>query len=379
MAGLYIHIPFCASKCIYCDFYSVTTTDMADSYVDMLLVEYDLRIAEIGENSALYTFYIGGGTPSMLSISSLTRLVDGLRVRGALDSLVEFTIEVNPDDITAEYATELKRLGINRVSMGIQSFNDGELKLLNRRHNSAQAFRAVEYLQGAGFDNISVDLIYGLPEQSMESWRRNLECVLSLGVQHISAYSLSYEEGTRLYRLREHGEIVGCSDTLYIDMYDALVATLSDGGYVHYEVSNFALPDRFSKHNSSYWNDTLYIGLGAAAHSYDGECRRYNCSSVKGYISKLSAGEVTYTTEVEELHERYNDYVMTALRTMWGADIEVIRERFGSQLYSHFMNNLPQFIDCGDMLMRDGTTVVITDRGVMRSDAIIRELFYLPD
>lgn len=378
MAGLYIHIPFCASKCIYCDFYSVTSTDMADSYVDMLLKEYELRIAEIGENT-LNTLYIGGGTPSMLSIMTLTKLVDGLRLRGALDNLVEFTIEVNPDDISQEYAVGLKILGINRVSMGIQSFNDEDLRLLNRRHNSEQIFRAVEYLQSAGFDNISVDLIYGLPEQTMRGWLRNLECVLSLGVQHLSAYSLSYEEGTKLYRLRDKGDIKGCSDILYIEMYDALVEQLTNAGFVHYEVSNFALPERFSKHNSSYWDDTLYIGLGAAAHSYDGECRRYNCSSVKGYIDSLSRGELAYTTEVEELYERYNDYVMTALRTMWGANMEIIRERFGAELYAHFTGNLSQFIDCGDIELRDGVTVVITEKGVMRSDAIIRELFYLPD
>lgn len=351
---------------------------MADSYVDMLLKEYELRIAEIGENT-LNTLYIGGGTPSMLSIMTLTKLVDGLRLRGALDNLVEFTIEVNPDDISQEYAVGLKILGINRVSMGIQSFNDEDLRLLNRRHNSEQIFRAVEYLQSAGFDNISVDLIYGLPEQTMRGWLRNLECVLSLGVQHLSAYSLSYEEGTKLYRLRDKGDIKGCSDILYIEMYDALVEQLTNAGFVHYEVSNFALPERFSKHNSSYWDDTLYIGLGAAAHSYDGECRRYNCSSVKGYIDSLSRGELAYTTEVEELYERYNDYVMTALRTMWGANMEIIRERFGAELYTHFMDNLSQFVDCGDIQLCDGVTVVITEKGVMRSDAIIRELFYLPD
>lgn len=351
---------------------------MAEPYVDMLLKEYDLRISEIG-SEAIDTLYIGGGTPSMLSISMLTRLVAGLRQRGVMDNIVEFTIEVNPDDITLHYAAGLKSLGINRVSMGIQSFSDRELKLLNRRHNSAQAFRAVEYLKCAGFDNISVDLIYGLPKQSMQSWLVNLECVLLLRIQHVSAYSLSYEEGTKLYYLRNRGGFKRRSDKLYIEMYDALVERLTDAGFLHYEVSNFALPRRYSKHNSSYWDDTLYIGLGAAAHSYDGKCRRYNCSSVKGYIDSLSMGEVAYTTEVEELHERYNDYVMTALRTMWGVNMESVRERFGAELYTHFTNNLSQFIDCGDVKLRDGGRVVITKKGVMRSDAIIRELFYLPD
>ncbi len=378
MAGLYIHIPFCASRCIYCDFYSTTSIELADRYVDMLLVEYDLRISEVGDES-LNTLYIGGGTPSMLSITTLTKLVDGLRERGALSALVEFTIEVNPDDITPEYATALRGVGINRVSMGIQSFDDSELKLLNRRHSSSQAIKAVEYLQHSEFDNISVDLIYGLPEQTMELWSRNLDCVLSLGVQHISAYSLSYEEGTRLYRLRDSGEIKGCSDELYINMYDSLVERLTADGFEHYEVSNFALKGRYSKHNSSYWDNTLYIGLGAAAHSYDGKCRRYNCSSVKGYIDKLSVGEVAFTAEVEELYERYNDYVMTTLRTMWGANLNVIDKRFGKEFHKHFTENIQQFILLGDMKYLDDMTVVITMVGVMRSDAIIRELFYLPD
>ncbi|MEG0559624.1 MAG: radical SAM family heme chaperone HemW [Muribaculaceae bacterium] len=376
MAGIYIHIPFCKQKCIYCDFYSVGAIHKIDDYIIALTQELALRKKELNDE-IIRTLYIGGGTPSVLSITQLDNLINRIKREICFSYIDEFTIEVNPDDITIEYAKGLKSLGINRVSMGIQSFNDKELGILKRRHTAKQAIEAIKVLKDAELSNISIDLIYGLPGQSIITWEDNVNQAIKLDVSHISAYGLSYEEGTQLYRMRANGEINECSEDDYIEMYNILVRNLKAFEYEHYEISNFAKRGKYSMHNSSYWNNTHYIGLGTAAHSYDGIARRYNPNNINKYIETLDKGMVYYEQVDENLYERYNDCIMTRLRTMWGLNIDVIKQEFGNDLYQYCVEAMKKYIKNGEII-KDGSIVHLSEKGVMTSDNIFRELFYVP-
>lgn len=311
MAGLYVHIPFCKAKCAYCDFYSgPLRTFQAEEYVAALQRELDVRRSEVGD---LTTVYIGGGTPSTVPpelIAPFLALASGER-----------TVEVNPEDVTFDYAERLLRAGANRVSMGVQSLSDEELKAVGRRHSASQAIAAFRTLRAVGFSNISLDLIYGLPGQTTESWRRSLDGVLELKPEHLSAYLLSYEPGTLLYARLQRGQIVEVSEDDAIEMYDYLCRMAACAGFEHYEISNFALPDYRAKHNSAYWNLTPYLGLGPGAHSFDGRIRRYNDTNLKQYMANPS--EFTQI-EQETSTECHNDQIMTALRTSDGVRAELL-------------------------------------------------------
>lgn len=307
MAGLYVHIPFCRSKCAYCDFYSGPLRGFEpQAYADALMRELRARRREVGE---LQTVYIGGGTPSTMPpalLSPLLALAPGER-----------TVEVNPDDITPAYADALLRAGANRVSMGIQSLDNAELRAVGRRHTAAAAVEAYRTLRAAGFANISLDLIYGLPGQTPDGWRRTLEATLALGPDHLSAYLLSYEPGTRLDAMRRAGKVSEVSDDAAELMYATLCELTRAAGMTHYEISNFAMPGREARHNAAYWDGTPYLGLGPGAHSFDGTLRRYNPSDLKAY---MAAPERAATVDEETAANRFNDTVMTALRTARGLD-----------------------------------------------------------
>lgn len=375
MAGLYIHIPFCSQKCIYCDFYSVPVREKADEYIKSILAELKSRIREL-DGEEISTIYLGGGTPSMLSLEQIGYLISNIGSICDLDDVAEFTMEVNPDDITQEYANGLHGMNINRISMGIQSFNDDELKTIKRRHDSSQAADALEYLKKAGFENISIDLIYCLPGQTLESWSETVNRAVNAGVQHISAYGLTYEEGTAIYKMRDRGEVTEATETMYVDFYKILTEKLRKAGFVHYEISNFALAGKYSRHNCSYWNDMAYLGLGSSAHSYTGNKRRFNPNGVREYIRAMNNGEIFYRTEEETIYERYNDFVMTRLRTMWGIDMAELKNKFGESLVSFFEKNSKKYILSGDLLVNEGT-VKISQDGIMLSDSIFRDLFYV--
>lgn len=374
MAGIYIHIPFCKKRCIYCDFYSTTDNALIDKYIDALCDEFTKRIHEIDKDNVT-TIYIGGGTPSQLSIHQLSRVINYMKAVVAFDKIQEFTIEVNPDDVTLDYMKRCYSLGINRVSMGVQSFIDNELRAINRRHNSAQAREAVYLIKKAGFNNISIDLIYGLPLQNIDSWKFSINEALSLDVPHISCYNLSYEEGTLLYKMREKGDIIECEENVCVQMYEILVSTLKKSGYKHYEISNFAKDDNYSKHNTNYWNLTPYLGLGASAHSYDGDVRRYNPSSIGDYIKKIKTG-IAYEKESETILEKYNEFVMINLRTMWGININQVKLMFGNDICELLVKYSHKFISSGD-LVRKQDTILLTEKGVLLSDYIIRDLMII--
>ena len=310
MAGLYIHIPYCHSKCAYCDFYSGPFSNPTpEEYFAALRNEYATRrLAETG-NEPFATIYVGGGTPSCVAPQLLEPLL-----RHSRDD-AEVTVEANPDDVTDDWVREIRGLGVNRVSMGVQSLVDKELQAVGRRHSADEALRAIDTLRHGGIENISCDLIYGLPEQDIESWQYSLNRLLAEGLPHLSAYLLSYEPGTRLYAALQAGKIVEASDDTVQQMYDLLCSQAAACGMEHYEISNFAMPGQQSRHNSAYWNFTPYLGLGPGAHSFDGKTRRNNPSNIKRYVAK--AGNVAEAEYLSD-EERHNDIVITALRTSQG-------------------------------------------------------------
>lgn len=345
-----------------------------EQYVQSLLCEAELRQGEIG-NQFFTTLYLGGGTPSVMPLNLLSSLINDLSKVLSFSQVEEFTIEVNPDDVTRDYIERLRQLGVNRVSMGVQSFNDDELQAINRRHTAQQAIDAVHDIMDAGINNVSIDLIYGLPGQTLNSWKRNVEQAIGLDVQHISAYNLSYEPGTRLWVMREQGKVQEVSDEDCIAMHDTLVEQLKDAGFEHYEISNFARHGFRSRHNSNYWNFTPYLGLGAAAHSFDGTIRRYNPSSIKEYIGKLGNGTPAFIEEHLEWWERYDEEVMVRLRTSDGLDSNLISKRYGDKAHDHLIKQAKAFIIQG-LLKQQDNIISLTPQGVMMSDNIIRNLMW---
>lgn len=376
MAGVYVHIPFCASRCSYCDFFSTLRLDeVGHDYVEALIAEARLRKAELN-GKPVKTLYMGGGTPSQLPLPLLARLIDGLKATLDLKAVEEFTLEANPDDVTPEWCAAVRALGVNRVSMGVQSFQDAVLRLVGRRHTARQAIDAVASLRHAGIDNISIDLIYGLPGQTLETWAESVRQAVDLRPQHISAYGLTYEPGTRLWQQRECGEVVEASEDQYLDMYRILVGLLQVAGYEHYEISNFALPGYRSRHNSSYWNETPYLGLGAAAHSYDGTMRRSNPADLCGYIRRITSGQPACQVEDLAWWERYDERVMLGLRTADGVDAHRLRSDFGDKAWAHFVSEARRHIDAGNMICTDDGRYILTSEGIVLSDSVMRDLMW---
>ena len=359
MAGIYIHIPFCKSRCKYCDFFSTTHLEKRAQYVAALLEEWRMRAHEVKE--PIHTIYIGGGTPSTLAVDSLKLIVDSLLLNVESQEQ-EITMEVNPGDVTAEKAHAWRAIGINRLSIGIQSFDDKLLQLIGRRHTAEQARKAVAAAQAAGFDNISIDLMYALPSQTMEQWQKDVAEALQMDVQHISTYGLIYEEGTVLMTLLDHGVIEAVDEDTEMQMYDYLVEQLAANNFEHYEVSNFALPNRQSRHNSSYWNNTPYIGLGAGAHSYDGQVRQWNISNLDTYIAQAMAHQLQPEKEVLSEEQRHTERVMLGLRTNRGIGIDEI-DRSKAQPYI-----------AQGMLMEKDNRIVATTKGYHILNRIIEDL-----
>lgn len=370
MAGLYVHIPFCRSKCAYCDFYSSPHQTDADGYVDAVLHEFDLRADEISEQYT--TFYIGGGTPSILSPQSLDRLLHGIDRRADITGMEEVTIEANPEDITPESLILYASLGINRVSIGVQSFNDTSLSAIGRRHSSQAAYKALDALASSGM-NYNADLIYGQPGQSIEMWERDLVQMLRFSPPHLSAYLLSYEPGTRLHAMLANGRISETSEELAIEMYRLLCERTAQNGYAHYEISNFAKEGKQAVHNSLYWNYTPYLGLGASAHSFDGKTRRMNPCNTKVYMNAISAGATACSQEDETDGNRYNDYIITSLRTSAGYSPQFALDRFGTRLTTQFNCNRMKL--ASQMLEQlPGGNLRIPEREWLISDSILRDL-----
>ncbi len=360
MAGIYVHIPFCHSKCAYCDFYSMPYARAVEEYVQALTIEWRLRRHEVP--GPFETIYIGGGTPSILAPKLLRHIIEALPTQ----RLHEFTLETNPEDVTPDNIKAWRDMGINRISMGVQSLDDECLKRIGRRHDGATALHAVDTLQDAGISEISLDVIYGLPGQDLDSWHSTLDKLIERRPQHLSAYALSLEPGTRLYAAASAGKWKPADDNLYVLMYDMLCKHTAQAGYLHYEISNFALPGHTAVHNSHYWDMTPYIGLGPGAHSWDGHTRRANAPNLTQYLKDIAAGHIAYSIEDESDADRVNDMIFTALRTNKGLDTQRLPDRF-----RHKFENLAAHCSA---LVREGTTVRIPQDKWLISDAIIRDL-----
>ena len=379
MAGLYVHIPFCVRRCVYCDFYSSTQLECKELYIKALLREMEIR-RDAWRDEVFDTVYLGGGTPSLLQPDELKLLFDGIYRFFSVSEHPEITLEANPDDLSDSYVMSLIDLPVNRISIGIQSFDDRELRLLNRRHTAQEAIDAVGRCKKAGLENISIDLMYGLPGQTTADWSRTLYYIIELNIPHISAYHLTYEEGTAIYRMMKNGEINPVDEETSEALFRMLVEKLTNAGFIHYEISNFARYSsgypfgRISLHNSSYWKGVHYLGLGASAHSYDGVSRSWNVSSIPGYISAVRESQGKwYETEQLDMRTKYNEYIITRLRTMWGVSLNELRREFGIDLERHFRDKSEDFI-CRKKLNLQVDYVKLSLEGMFISDAIMREL-----
>ncbi len=378
MPGIYIHVPFCESRCAYCDFYSTTLMRHRSAYVDTVCRELQLRLPEL-QGAPIETIYLGGGTPSTLTIEELSSILTSLRnfhLSSFNFQLAEITLEANPDDLTEEYVQGLRTLPFNRVSIGIQSFHDRTLQLVGRRHTAQEAIEAVHRCQRMGLTNISIDLMYGLPGETLDDWAYSLDQAIALGVPHISAYHLTYEEGTRLWRMKEQGVVSPIDEEQSISAFELLREKLLAAGYEHYEISNFALPGYHSRHNSSYWQGIPYIGIGPGAHSYDGTDRRWNLSSLTDYIATPEGEDVPHEVEHLTTEERYDERIITELRTARGIDLTSLLADFGDSYHTHCLRCATPYIHRCQLVHTADNHLRLTPESIFISDAVMRDLLY---
>ncbi len=371
MGGIYLHIPYCRQACHYCNFHFSTTLKSLPELVQALTQELALRQSYLQEPVA--TIYLGGGTPSLLADKQLALLLAKIRALFAVDAEAEITLEVNPEDVSAERAAMWRRLGFNRISLGVQSFDDRVLPLLNRAHSGRQAIEAVHLLAAAGFDNISIDLIYGIPGQTTRQWQRNLEQALALPIQHLSCYALTIEERTAWGHWQRQGRLKAVSEATYEAEYRLMCDMLGQAGFEHYEVSNFARPGYRSRHNQAYWHGAPYLGAGPGAHSYNGSSRQANIANNAIYIRQLSRGLVPATTEHLNKAQQYYEYLLTGLRTDRGIDLHLIRDKFGLDTEDKHGSFLKHCIEQG-LAKRENDKFVLTEGGWLLADSIIVEL-----
>ena len=375
MAGIYIHIPFCKRRCIYCDFFSTTQSEKKSAYVRALCRELEMRRDYVG-GEEIETIYLGGGTPSQLTEEELKAIFASIYHIYKVKTNAEITLEANPDDLTPEYVAMLRQLPVNRISMGIQTFQEETLKLLHRRHTATQAIEAFRRCREAGFQNISIDLMYGLPGETLETWKEDLRQAINLRPEHISAYHLIYEEDTALWKLREQHCVEEADEELSVLLFTTLIDRLTEAGYQHYEISNFCLPGLHSRHNSSYWTSKKYLGCGPSAHSFNGVSRQWNVASLEGYIKGVEEGVLDYEVEELDLYTRYNDFVLTSIRTAWGMLLSKLRSEFGEDLYSYCMRMAKPHVDQGVLENCEGV-LRLTRKGIFVSDGIMSDLMWV--
>ena len=374
MSGIYIHIPFCKKACHYCDFHFSTSLKKKDEMVLALAKEIALRKSEF-KDEVVETIYFGGGTPSILEIADIRLLIDTLYQNYKVIENPEITVEANPDDLTETRIIELSQNKINRLSIGIQSFFEDDLKLMNRAHNSTEAKKCLE-IATQYFDNISIDLIYGVPNMSNEKWLQNIETALSFNVPHISSYALTVEPKTALHSFIQKGIIPPPDDEVAQEHFHLLVDKLEENGFIHYELSNFGKSTYFSKNNSSYWLGKKYIGIGPSAHSYNGISRSWNISNNTLYLKSIAENILPSETEILTKTDRYNEYVMTGLRTIWGISLDRIEAEFGPKYLEYLNQQSAKYIE-DHLLFVDDNILRTTKIGKFLSDGIASDLFLL--
>ena len=376
MAGIYIHIPFCNSKCAYCGFYSLPSLKLKDRFLETLKAEIVAR-KDYLQGDAVNTIYFGGGTPSLLSLKEIGELLHLINAHYPVASNAEITLEANPDTLSLEYLEGLRQLGVNRLSIGIQSFFDNDLKYLSRRHDSHHAQQCLDWAKQAGFENISIDLIYGLPSSNAEQWNKNLDIFFAYGLPHLSAYALTLEPNAILTKQIELGKVQPVNEEDALRDYEILSQRAAENGYLHYEISNFCQLGMHSKHNASYWFGTPYIGFGPSAHSFDGNSRQWNVSSVEKYcvsVPKTVEGSAI-EKEILSPEQHYDEYVMLRLRTHWGIDLKWLKREMGERFSTYCEQHAQPLIAQG-RLSQTREFLYLTDQQMLFADGIAEELFW---
>jgi oxygen-independent coproporphyrinogen-3 oxidase len=373
MAGIYLHIPFCKQACNYCDFHFSTSLKMKASFVDALLTEIELR-KSVFDQQTINSIYFGGGTPSLLSEEDLTRIFETLFTSFRVSPLAEITLEANPDDLSPDKIKVLKNTPINRLSIGIQSFRDEDLRFMKRAHNAKEALSSIKSCKQAGFTNLSVDLIYGTPGMDTSAWLENLNIAFDLEIPHISSYALTVEPNTELHHQILHQKVSNLDENQSAAQFELLTSQMKRNGYEQYEISNFCKPGAYSKHNSSYWKKDMYLGLGPSAHSFYDNKRLWNVSNNTKYVKSLAQNLLPLQEEVLSLEDRYNEYVMTSLRTKWGCSIAEIETNFSSELAAYFRNEIELYVSTQNVLVKN-EVYYLSEKGKLLADKIASDLF----
>lgn len=373
MAGIYIHIPFCKQACHYCDFHFSTSQSNKEALIGAICKEIEIR-ADYLQKKEISTIYFGGGTPSLLNRTETEKILNTIHKQFTITRDAEITLEANPDDLSTAKTSELRSLGINRLSIGIQSFLDEHLVLMNRSHTSLQAINAVDQARKSGINNISIDLIYGLPGLNPAGWKNNLKQAFLLDVPHISAYCLTVEKKTALNHMMQNNTITLPEEPIVLEQFQILMEEAGKHDFIHYEISNFCKENMYSRHNSNYWKSEPYLGIGPSAHSYNGISRQWNIANNALYVKGINAPEAVFEKEELSVENRFNEYVMTRLRTIWGIDLKFVETTFGEKISDQLQAGLKEFMDA-DYVQQNKENVILTKKGKFLADKIASDLF----
>lgn len=374
MAGIYLHIPFCTQKCHYCNFFSLASKKNTAAFVSAICNEIILQ-KDYLQNESISTIYFGGGTPSLLNNSDLKNIFENVFSTFKIEEDAEITLEANPDDLKIDKIRELSDSPINRLSIGIQSFFDDDLQFLNRSHSSDQASEAIFNAHKQGLSNISIDLIYGIPTLTDKKWKENIKIAINSGVQHISAYSLTVEANTAFDLFIKKGKIKAPEEEQAVRQFEILMDTMNNQGFIHYEISNFCKEGFFSRHNSNYWKQQKYLGLGPSAHSFDLDSRQWNVANLQQYIQSINAGNIPFEKEILTASQKYNEYIMTGLRTIWGVNLMEVKLKFGEEFLSYLNKNSRKYIADKTMELKENA-LILTEKGKFLADGIASDLFF---
>jgi putative oxygen-independent coproporphyrinogen III oxidase len=375
MAGIYIHIPFCKQACIYCNFHFSTSGKLQNNLIECILLEIEQRKSYL-QQEKINSIYFGGGTPSLINTGYLQKILQKIAAHFDIDPNAEITLEANPDDLSPGKSVQLREISINRLSIGIQSFHDDDLHFLNRSHSGQQAISAIEYVKEAGFENISIDLIFGIPISNMKKWKENLKQAYDMDIQHISCYSLTVEHKTALDYFIKKGKSKPLDEMQSKQQFEWTREYLSQKGFLHYEISNYAREGFMAKHNTGYWKDMHYLGIGPSSHSFNGETRQWNISNNALYIKKMMNNEPVFESETINLNTKYNEYVMTSLRTFWGISLTELQTRFGKKYLTYFQKTMKRK-NIRNHITIDRDFVKLNSKGQLIADVIISELFWV--
>lgn len=375
MAGIYIHVPFCKQKCNYCNFHFSTKQDNVEELVSGMIIELDQRKSYL-KTKKIDSIYFGGGTPSIIDVKHIINIIEKIYSLFDVKKTAEITMEFNPDDIKKEKLNKLRQAGINRLSIGIQSFNNEDLIFMNRSHNAKEAISSIKLAKECGFNNMSIDLIYGVQNQTDKTWKKNLNQMFELEIDHFSAYALTVEPDTKLNYLIKKKRVQPTSELKAENHFKILQEESLKMGYEQYEISNFCRKNKFAQHNTSYWKDKAYLGIGPSAHSYNGKSRRWNISNNLKYITLINNSEKYFDEEKLSPTQKYNEYTLTSLRTIWGVSLDYLENNFDQQIVSHFKKNARKWIDNKNIIL-EKNNVRLTNKGMLFADTISSDLFII--